>query len=112
MHLLVFSNSDIEHVGPREAQAQFAREVARVGRGYWVQTPNRYFPIEERFTVWQLVVRPAEDGKRWYIDQYREQVRLLSAGDMARLFSDARIRKERFLLLTKSLIAVRLKDRS
>jgi hypothetical protein len=74
--------------------------------------PSGRIWIVERFTVWQLVVRPAEDGKRWYIDQYREQVRLLSAGDMARLFSDARIRKERFLLLTKSLIAVRLKDRS
>ena len=128
---LVFSNSVIEHVGSREVQEQFAREVARVGRGYWVQTPNRYFPVEthlltpfvhwlpkswsswmiERFTVWELIVRPTEERKRWYIDQFREQIRLLSAGDMTRLFPDAAIRKERFLLFTKSLIAVRRKDR-
>jgi ubiquinone/menaquinone biosynthesis C-methylase UbiE len=124
---LVFSNSVIEHVGSREAQAQFARELARVGRGYWVQTPNRYFPIEthlltpfvhwlpkswshwmiERFTIWELIVRPTADRKRWYIDQFRDQIRLLSAADMARLFPDAMIRKERFVLLTKSLIAMR-----
>src|SRR5580693_1380306 len=40
---LVFSNSVIEHVGHRAAQARFATEIARVGKQYWVQTPNRYF---------------------------------------------------------------------
>src|SRR5262249_30258275 len=40
---VVFSNSVIEHVGDRASQERFAREVARVGRGFWVQTPNRWF---------------------------------------------------------------------
>src|SRR5947207_2206376 len=39
---VVFSNSVIEHVGDAASQERFAREVARVGRGYWVQTPNRW----------------------------------------------------------------------
>src|SRR5207302_6536854 len=43
---VVFSNSVIEHVGDAGSQARFAREIARVGRGYWVQTPNRWFPVE------------------------------------------------------------------
>src|SRR5947208_5184897 len=43
---IVFSNSVIEHVGTREDQRLFANEVARVGRNYWIQTPNRRFPFE------------------------------------------------------------------
>ena len=43
---LVFSNSVIEHLGSREQQERFAREVRRVGRRYFVQTPAREFPIE------------------------------------------------------------------
>lgn len=42
----VFSNSVIEHVGDYEAQRQMANEIMRVGKRYFVQTPNFYFPIE------------------------------------------------------------------
>jgi Methyltransferase domain len=44
-----FSNSVIEHVGDARARADFAREVRRVVKGYWVQTPNRNFPLETYF---------------------------------------------------------------
>ncbi len=44
---VVFSNSVIEHVGDEGSQRRFARELARVGRAYWVQTPNRWFPVEQ-----------------------------------------------------------------
>lgn len=44
---VVFSNSVIEHVGDDGSQRRFAGEVARVGRAYWVQTPNRWFPMEQ-----------------------------------------------------------------
>jgi len=124
---IVFSNSVIEHVGGPDAQARFAREVARAGRGYWVQTPNRYFPIEthlltpivhllprkwrafivRRFTVWQWIHRPAADEKRFYIEHFISDIRLLTAADMRNLFPDAVILRERFLLFTKSLIAYR-----
>ena len=127
---IVFSNSVIEHVGGADAQARFAREVARAGRGYWVQTPNRYFPIEthlltpmvhllprswrasivRRFTVWQWIQRPAADQKHFYIEHFISDIRLLSAGDMRRLFPDAIILRERFLMFTKSLIAYRAPD--
>jgi SAM-dependent methyltransferase len=46
---VVFSNSVIEHVGDRAQQSEFAREVRRVGVRYWVQAPNRMFPIEPHF---------------------------------------------------------------
>ena len=43
---IVFSNSVIEHVGTPDQQRRFAHEIQRVGRRYWVQTPNRRFPVE------------------------------------------------------------------
>ncbi len=124
---IVFSNSVIEHVGTPEMQAQFAREVARVGKRYWVQTPDRSFPVEphlltpflhylphtwqsrvaRRFTVWNWMTRPSRDRWEWYIEHYLESIRLLSAGDMRRLFPDAEIVRERLLGKSRSLVALR-----
>jgi hypothetical protein len=124
---IVFSNSVIEHVGSPERQARFAREVARVGRAYWVQTPNRWFPVEphlltpflhwlpaggrtwvaRRWTVWQFVTRPAADRREFYIEHFLNDIRLLSPAGMRRVFPGARLIRERLLGLTKSLVAVR-----
>ena len=124
---IVFSNSVIEHVGGAASQARFAQEVARVGRSFWVQTPNRWFPVEQhlltplvhwlpkawqhvlvpRFTVWSAVTPVTPDRRRFYLEHYLSDVRLLAAGELARLFPGARIVRERFCGWTKSLIAVR-----
>jgi len=118
---VVFSNSVIEHVGDAASQERFAREVARVGRAFWVQTPNRWFPVEQhlltplvhwlpkrwqraivrRGTVWSALTRPTPDRRDFYIDHFLRDIRLLE------LFPGARIIRERFLGITKSLIACR-----
>ena len=124
---VVFSNSVIEHVGDAASQQSFAREVARVGRAYWVQTPNRWFPVEQhlltplihwlpkswqraivpRFTIWNLLVRPSRDRHDFYVAHYLDEVRLLSAAQFAALFPGARLIRERFCGWTKSLVAMR-----
>ena len=116
-----------EHVGGREAQTRFAREVMRTGRGYWVQTPNRWFPLEPHlltpivhwlprklqrawvtnWTVWDWVERPSPDRRQFYIRHFLEDIRLLSASELAALFPDAEIHRERSFGLTKSLIATK-----
>jgi SAM-dependent methyltransferase len=124
---IAFSNSVIEHVGDRQKQAAFAAEMRRVGKQVWVQTPDRRFPIEQhlhtpivhwlplrwraavvnRFTVWAWLTRPPEDEREWYVRHFLESVHLLSAGELQELFPDAEIRRERFMGMSKSLVAVR-----
>ena len=123
---IVFSNSVIEHVGERAEQRRFAAEVARVGRRYWIQTPDRGFPVEphlltpflhflparaqawiaRRLTVWALLVRPTPDRWQFYIEHYLRDIRLLSSRELEELFPQAQIHHERFLGMSKSLIAV------
>jgi hypothetical protein len=51
---LCFSNSAIEHVGTFEDQAAFAREMVRVGRRIYCQTPCRLFPIDPHLSAFFL----------------------------------------------------------
>lgn len=120
---MCFSNSVIEHVGTLYDQLAMAAEVRRVGRGYFVQTPNRYFPLEPHFHVplWQFLPGPVREvafrhlnlgWKRrqpdWLLARAEvEQVRLLSADEMGRLFPDATLRLERVGPLVKSIVAMR-----
>jgi SAM-dependent methyltransferase len=124
---VVFSNSVIEHVGDAASQLEFAREVARVGRAYWVQTPNRWFPIEQhlltpflhwlprswqralmpRLNWWCVLVPLASDRRDFYIEHYLRDVHLLGPSQLRALFPEARILRERLLGVPKSLIALR-----
>jgi hypothetical protein len=124
---IVFSNSVIEHVGDARSQQRFAAEVMRVGRAYWVQTPNRRFPVEQHLltplvhwlprawqrsvvqhaTVWEWIARPTPDRRNFYLEHYLNEVRLLDAAQVARLFPGARILHERFMGWTKSLVAMK-----
>jgi hypothetical protein len=120
---IVFSNSVIEHVGGYQRQKAFARVGARVGESYFVQTPNRSFPIEphlstpliqfmplscrrkllRNFTVWGLINRPSPGQ----CDEMLANTRLLTYREMRDLFPDGIILRERFLFMTKSLVAYR-----
>jgi 2-polyprenyl-3-methyl-5-hydroxy-6-metoxy-1,4-benzoquinol methylase len=111
---VAFSNSVIEHV-PAALQASFAAEVQRVARRYFVQTPNRYFPIEPHYQLPLFQFLPErvrrELNRRytlgWQAKGQWEEINLLSYRDLRRLFPDAEIHRERVFGLTKSLIAVR-----
>lgn len=122
---LAFANSVIEHVGGEVDAAAFASEMRRVGRSVYCQTPNKWFPVEPHlgalflhwfpqllknyfvvrfFTMWGLMNKPTRQEA---YDAVTE-IRLLTKSELRRLFPDAEIRTERFLLLfPKSFIAIR-----
>jgi SAM-dependent methyltransferase len=122
---IAYSNSAIEHVGGWEDQMALACELRRIGRAIYCQTPNRWFPLEVHYqtfflhwhprilrnhfvarflTGWGWLVRPS----RQRVKEYASQVRLLTPAEMKQLFPDCVIQSEKFLGMTKSLIAIRL----
>jgi SAM-dependent methyltransferase len=118
---LVFSNSTIEHLGSSAAQQAMAAEVRRVGQGFYIQTPNRYFPLEPHFLfpgfqflplgVRAWLVRHFKLG--WFpriVDRRQARaevaaIRLLGETEFRALFPGAAIYKERYCGLTKSFVA-------
>lgn len=120
---MVHSNSVIEHVGHWHEMTSMAQEIRRLAPAYFVQTPNMWFPLEVHFKLPFLHWLPeqtrasillAPKGKFLPVDaglpeamDLVQRVNLLSHGQMTTLFPDARIARERFMLLTKSLIAIR-----
>lgn len=118
---IVFSNSTIEHVGDFADQRRMANEVRRVGRRYYIQTPNRYFPIEPHFVfpvfqflpiAWRVwLVQHFDLG--WYsrIPDYQKaisevtRIRLLTRAELVQLFPEATIFVEKFYGLVKSFVA-------
>ncbi len=117
--IAVIANSVLEHVGILEEQEKAAAEIRRVGQGYFVQIPYLYFPVDPHFfTVPFFQLLP----ERWQRRICRHiavgfvprggflPVHYLTVPEFSALFPDARIVKERFLFLTKSLYAMRRRE--
>ena len=119
---ICFSNSVIEHVGTLFDQLAMAREIRRVGRSYFVETPNRYFPLEPHFLfpgwpflpLWMRAFLLNHFKVGWWPrreDPFLaraevEQIRLLTLGEMRYLFPEAEVHCEKMGPLTKALVAV------
>lgn len=107
---VVYSNSLIEHVPPADRK-RVAADLSRVGRRLFVQTPNRRFPIEPHALLPLVHWLPRGLGRRlWRLGvtgEHYDNIQLLDAHELSRLFPDAEIVRERVGPLTKSLIAIR-----
>jgi hypothetical protein len=130
---IVFCSSVIEHVtvdkedlesystnaafarAALERQQVLAQEVRRVGKAYFVQTPNRYFVIESHswlpgvivFLPRQFQIRLLRLMNRWWPKKTEPDWHLLTHREMERLFPDAQILRERSLGMTKSIMAIK-----
>jgi ubiquinone/menaquinone biosynthesis C-methylase UbiE len=118
---VVFSNSVIEHVGTYQDQIQMAKEVRRVGKRYFIQTPNKYFPLEPHFlfplfqflpiNIRVLLLQNFRLG--WFSKtpdkskarEIVESIRLLDKREFISLFPNAEIYEEKIFGMTKSFVA-------
>jgi len=100
----------------RASQRAFAAEIERVGRGYFVQTPDRRFPVDHHlhlpltnFLAHESLCRVARVTDRFWMQASGGTVdwELLTPSDVRRLFPAARITVERFLGVPKSMVAWR-----
>jgi hypothetical protein len=118
---VVFSNSTIEHVGCLDDQQKMANEVRRIGKRYFVQTPNKFFPVEPHFCFPFFQFLPVEMKIRLLsklnlgaftktpdLEKNRRivnDIRLLSKSEIKALFPEASLYHEKILGLSKSVIA-------
>lgn len=120
---IVHSNSVIEHVGDWSAIQRFAQNTMRLGKRYYMQTPNYWFPYEPHFRfpgfqwlpvpvrVWLMMsmrlgffARQTDKAEaRFHV----ESIRLLNQAEVRRLFPDARIEFETVAGMAKSIMAIR-----
>ncbi len=90
----VYSNAVIEHVGSREDQIAFVREIMRVGKSFYITTPNRWFPVEMHTHVPLLHFLPQKlfryflklKGEAFYAEE--KNLNLLSRRSLRKLFPE------------------------
>lgn len=118
---IIFSNSVIEHVGDYKEQKKMANEIIRVSKNYWIQTPNKNFPIEIHFmfpffsflpkNMQKVIARfwPFSLAKLFKLNPLDElkNLHLLNKTQLRSLFPHSVILSERYLFFDKSLIALK-----
>jgi SAM-dependent methyltransferase len=129
---IVFCSSVIEHVTIEKekiwkctsseqfknqayrAQKNFAREITRLGKAYYVQTPNRDFPIESHtwlpfisYLPRPSLVKILNFSNKFWIKKTNPDWNLLNERQMKEFFPDSKIYYEKYCGLVKSLIAIK-----
>lgn len=106
---IAFSNSVIEHLDPGDWE-RFASEIQRVSKRFFVQTPNKWFPIEPHVLLPGYQFLPEAAQRRiWPLavrNEPHDEITLLTSNDLSSLFPKAEILRERAGPWTKSLIAI------
>ena len=116
---IVYSNAVIEHLGSFERQMKMAAEIMRVGKRWFVTTPNRWFPFEFHmrlpFVTWlpgksylrvgNIITYNHLRGK-YMFGVKREDLRLMSAGELEKCFPGSSITKQRVTFMAETLIAI------
>lgn len=118
---VVFSNSVIEHVGDMENQHQMVKEINRVAKRYFVQTPNKNFFIEPHFLFPFFQFLPIK-LRIWLVMNFNlgwfnrevspvkarelvESITLLTKKEFLALFPESKLYEEKIFGMTKSFIA-------
>jgi hypothetical protein len=120
---LVVSNSLIEHVGGYQRRKELSRVIAAAAPAHWIQTPDRYFPIEPHYLAPGFQFLPikmrAAAIRHWPIAHERVYtgadavaqvltIDLISATELQHLFPYSEIWHERLVGVSKSIVAVKV----
>jgi hypothetical protein len=116
---IVYSNAVIEHVGNLQDQQRMADEVRRVGKSWFLTTPNRWYPFEFHVRMPLISWLPPrlmwKAAKLWGYDHIQRRyqsgndysdVQLLTARQLRAMFPDSRILKPRVTFWPETLVIV------
>ena len=111
----------IEHIPLTKNRIKMADEIRRVGKKYFVQTPNYYFPFDPHFLFPCFQFFPVKFqvfllmrfNMGWFKKCGSKETAisllgnnsLLKQSEFTSYFPEAIVTKEKFLLLSKSFIA-------
>ncbi|MEO6695109.1 MAG: class I SAM-dependent methyltransferase [Ignavibacteria bacterium] len=117
---IIYSNSMIEHLNNFEEQKLLAKEIQRIGKKYFIQTPNYYFPVEPHFLFPFFQYLPVKIKSKliskydlgWYKMQADKKeaykiassIRLLKKNELLEIFPGCKIYCEKYFSLDKSFI--------
>jgi methyltransferase family protein len=109
---LVFSNAVVEHILGEQRQAQFAREVMRVGKSWFVTTPNYWYPFESHYHLPFIQFLPRTLQRQYnrllgsHIPKGTvQELGLLSARQLRALFPLGQLAKVRVTFWPETLVA-------
>lgn len=111
---IIYSNSLLEHLEGWNFQERAFGEFARVGKKFFVQTPNRHFPIEAHHLVpfFQYLPSLLQHWIGKNLLGHFEPVRLLNRKEIGKLVAldeNTSIFEEKAFGLTKSFVLYRRK---
>lgn len=119
---ICWSNAVIEHVGDRDRQIMFLKEMKRVARTVFFTTPNRCFPVEVHTRILLLHFLPKHifdkylhlSGRQWAAGDY---MHLLSLRDLRSIIesagiSDYRVVRNRMLFFTLDYVVIFSDDKT
>ena len=115
----VYSNAVIEHVGNLVNQKQMATEIMRVGKRWFVTTPNRWYPFEFHmrmpFVTWLpkhgylwagSIISYNHVRQKYVFCVKKSGIRLMTARELKECFPGSKIIKQRVTFMAETLIAV------
>lgn len=115
---IVYCNAVIEHVGGFERQKKLASEIMRVGKRWFVTTPNRWYPFEFHtrlpFVTWlprcscsklAELLSYNHVQRKYVAGIKRDELRIMTARELQQCFPTSRIIKQRVTFMAETLIA-------
>ncbi len=106
---IIFSHSLIEHID----HEKFAYIIKTFNKPYFIQTPNKYFPMEPHFLIPLFQFMPLW-LKYWLVKRYRKEleleikdINLLSKSELKKLFPNTEIHGEKILGMPQSFIVIK-----
>ena len=116
---IVYSNAVIEHLGSFEKQKKMAAEIMRVGKSWFITTPNRWYPFEFHmrlpFVTWLprngyirfgQIISYNHMERKYVTGIKRDGLRLITAKELKHCFPSSRIIKQRVTFMAETLICV------
>jgi ubiquinone/menaquinone biosynthesis C-methylase UbiE len=118
---IVYSNAVVEHLPNYEMQTKMASEIMRVGKSWFITTPNRWYPFEFHmrlpFVTWipfdwyrhfsRIVRYNHIKNKYTWFNNSSADLSLLSSSRLKKCFKGSKIIKLQITFMAETLIVIK-----